>query len=79
MKIYERSINFSLSGRFSNPFRKLSLACCRSNSSWADCIALILDFFISSLRPLVCRQEIGKRDEWVRTVRRSCRAGCFCF
>lgn len=35
-----RSISSSRSGRFSSPFRKLSLACWRSNSSCADCIAL---------------------------------------
>lgn len=35
-----RSINSSLSGRFSNPFLRLSLACWRSSSNCADCIAL---------------------------------------
>ena len=37
-----RSINVSLSGRFSKPFLKLSACCLRSSSSWADCSALDL-------------------------------------
>ena len=45
---FVRSINSSLSGRFSNPFLRLSVACWRSSSNWADCKALGTCFLVSS-------------------------------
>lgn len=39
---FVRSTSSSRSGRFSNPFLKLSVACWRSSSNWVDCMALLL-------------------------------------